>query len=692
MSGASRRELLDLIDLLCEGAASPEDCARLERLILSEPRSLTTYLDTLEIHGLLAWDAGLGASPLGELPIETSEEPVHAATAAANALPSKRSWRARIAAIASVAALVLVVAVVFMNRPPVAVGPGTVAQNDIPANPPRPEVNVALPPVPVATRPGETVESGVVTPVMPPVEERLLADYSDAAVVRFINDELSAGWTANSVTPAVRATDSQWVRRLYLDLAGRIPTADEAVAFLSDTGPTRDASLVSNLTADAQFSGHLATVWMNLLVGRSQERDIDRGALYAYLVGQFRDNRPWADTVGDLLAATGTQSDNGAANFLLAHMNSQAVPATAIASRIFLGEQLQCSQCHTHPDVKNWTQERFWELNAFFQQCEIVTRTQVDPRSGKNRHVRELVDKPTGGPTYYETLGGVMKVTFPKFDGQDVGADPQVNRRQELVRLLASGYRPQMARAFVNRMWGQFFGHAFTRQPDDMGPHSPASHPHLLDGLTEAFVASGYDVRRLVQWICLSDAYRLDSTLGDGNRTDVPEEGGTPLFSRMYVKPMTVEQLYDSVLVASGGRKRIGAVLDDDREVFVQQFFTAVETEENSECSTFDGSLPQALAMMNGPEVLEALAADDRSLLGRVLQGQEPEDEKIERLCLATLSRYPTVDEMTTIRQLLRRHVKQQTERDVPARVAVNEGLRDIYWAYLNSSEFSVNY
>ncbi len=252
----------------------------------------------------------------------------------------------------------------------------------------------------------------------------------------------------------------------------------------------------------------------------------------------------------ELVAAEGSEKDNGAANYLLAHLNNQAVPATAITARLFLCQQVQCAQCHIHPIVKNWDQEQFWQLNAFFQGTRLVEKTkQLD--DGRRVSSRELVNQPVSGPIYFETLGGVMRVAYPAFDGQAVSPETSTNRRRELARLMASGEQPQLAAAFVNRLWAQLFGYGFTNPIDDMGPHNPPTHPEVLELLTREFVKSDYDVRQLLRWMCSSKLYQLSSRAIPENMADEPQNGSPPLFSRMYVKPLSAEQLFDSLLVAT---------------------------------------------------------------------------------------------------------------------------------------------
>lgn len=675
-----RRELLKLIEAVHEGFASEADFARIEELVLADPNCLTCYLDAMELHGTLAWDAaGCGADTFATAP-----------TAGTSKRPS--NWK-RWASLAVAASLVIAY---FVAMPPapqneqriVTDPPDTsrevIAFSDVP--------EVKLPHI-EATQGSDTTtasepDKSVVTKELSHFEK-----FDDATIVSFVDREIEAGWKDNELIVAPIAEDSEWIRRVYLDLAGRIPTPEEARAFIKSRSANKREEIVASLTRSDDFARHFASVWTTLLVGRSDRRSDNRRGLYAYLQRQFKNNRSWRETATDLIAARGSSDEVGPANFLLAHLNNEAVPATAIATRVLLCQQIQCAQCHRHPDVPEWDQEKFWEFTAFFQQAKIETEVYTDQETGEVTRIRHLVDQDQIKPTYFETKEGVMKVTYPSFDGDEVQAETPL--RQQLAEHLVDGDRPQLAKAFVNRVWANLFGYGFTNPVDDMSPHVPVSHPELIEGLTEAFVKSGYDVQRLIQWICRSKPYQLASQ-GGSAREDRPDLGELPLFARMYVKPLSAEQLYDSLLIASGvPAESLSQQVSfyEDRESWMQQFFQALDTEENSEASLLDGTLPQALMMMNGDLVQSATDLEENTSLRTIIaRGDLSQSEKIEQLCLAALSRYPTSEEMTNLKKILRQYVKTRTDKNIPPQIAMGEGLRDVYWAYLNSAEFTVNH
>jgi hypothetical protein len=221
------------------------------------------------------------------------------------------------------------------------------------------------------------------------------------AVVAAINAEVQGGIEDAEISPSPTASDQEWLRRVYLDLVGQIPSAESVEEFLGDRRENKRALVVNELLSDPAYVRNFATVWTNLLVGRSTERDVDRDAVHRYMRESFGRNRPWSKVVTDLVAAEGPAEENGASGFLLAHLNNEAVPATAITARLFLCTQVQCTQCHKHP-LNDSRQNEFWELNSFFKQTAIERRRVKEP-SGQSRVTEVLVSKPQGGPTLRRT-------------------------------------------------------------------------------------------------------------------------------------------------------------------------------------------------------------------------------------------------------------------------------------------------
>lgn len=507
---------------------------------------------------------------------------------------------------------------------------------------------------------------------------------SSDAIIQAINTHLRQGWADNEIEPSPVASDSEWMRRVYLDIAGHIPPADEVEQFIADKDPAKRSKLIEKLLDSPSYVRNFTAIWTNLSIGRRTPARVSRDGMEKFFREAFARNRPWNDVVYDLVSAEGHYERNGAVNFMLAQMqmNDDAVQATAKTTRLFLGIQVQCTQCHDHP-FNDWKQDQFWQFNSFFRQMAKIDHRRYDERTGRMvDDYSELVDRDFSGPVYFEKRSGLMQVAYPEFDGQKVDPGASVDRRAEFARLLVQGDKPLLAQAMVNRMWGHFFGYGFTKPVDDIGPHNPPSHPDLLDLLSREFVKSRYDVKQLIRWIANSEAYNLTSRIGSKNEMDNPAAGEMAQFSHMYIKQMQAEQLFDSLVIATEAHKSGRTSWEDaerQRRQWMQQFVIAFDTDEADEATTFNGTIPQALMMMNGALVKDAVSLKPGSFLYRTLSGPEADAQKVRRLYLAALSREPTRGEEGAITRLLR------PLRDSNEKLAV---YQDLFWALLNSNEF----
>ncbi|WP_437201800.1 DUF1549 domain-containing protein [Planctomicrobium sp. SH664] len=510
-------------------------------------------------------------------------------------------------------------------------------------------------------------------------------------VVQFVNAEIRQGWTDNEVTPSPRADDGEWLRRVYLDIVGHIPPADQYEPFFADKDPAKRSKVVEKLLADPDYVRNTTEVWTNLLIGRNTPRRTSRSGMRKFLRESFAVNRPWNDIVFDMLTAEGHFEENGATNFILAQLTGNAnsedyhVEATARLTRLFLGQQVQCTQCHNHP-FNDWKQNQFWEFNSFLRQVRRVDHQRYDPKTGQNvDDYSELVFRNFDGPVYYEMRNGLVQVAYPVYEGQEVSPKAP-DRRLELARLMCETDPDHaLARAFVNRTWGYFLGYGFTRPVDDMGPHNPPSHPAVLDHLTEEFVKSDYDIKQLIRWICNTEAYHLTSQFNKGNEIDNPAAGEVPLFSHVYVKTMQAEQLYDSLQIAMtppGGNQVDNAAAQAQRDRWLKEFLEIFGGNEDDEPTLFSGSIPQALMMMNGPLVLKAISTEKGDYLPTVLSNPKyrSDNARIQALFMATLGRNPNRSEMNQLVRMMKGH------KDPLA------AYQDLYWALLNSNEFIVNH
>ncbi len=531
-----------------------------------------------------------------------------------------------------------------------------------------------------------------------PATKSVRAETKVPAQVAEINEAIAQGWRDFEIRPAPEVDDSTWCRRVYLDVIGRIPSHDELMAFVSERGGDKRAKLVDTLLYDdkytEEYAGHWATIWTNLLIGRSGGTDrrsmTSRDGLQKYLRDSFATNKPYNKLAYELITAEGaskpgTENFNGAVNFLIDKVNDEkGVLATSSTSRIFLGQQVQCTQCHNHP-FNQWKQQKFWEFNSFFRQTRSLRRfvdgtRDIDHAELANEDFAGEANDPNDALVFYQLRNGLTKIAYPVFtDGTAIdvsGYVSDVSRRNELGRLmLESEYLDMM---IVNRMWAQFLGFGFTKPVDDLGPHNPQSHPQLLKQLSKEFRQSSYDLKQLITWITLSRPYNLASVLGPNNEIDDPSIGEMPKFSRFYLRQMSAEQLYQSMITATDA-SAAGSYeqQEQQRRRWLQQFVVAFGTDEGDEATTFNGSIPQALMLFNGDLTKKATSTAKGSFIERLLtRGRSPHD-RVSELFLTGLARRPSRNEMKISEKLF--VARQGKEKEM---------LQDMWWAILNSNEF----
>ncbi len=525
------------------------------------------------------------------------------------------------------------------------------------------------------------------------------SDYGLPQVAR-INQEIRQVWTDNGLVPSPPATDAEWCRRVYLDVLGRIPSVDELREFLGNREADKKAKLVNKLLYDESntedYARNFTSIWTNTLIGRNGGLEdntlISRPGMQKYLRDSFAREKPYDRMVYELVTATGTTSPgsegfNGATNFLVMKLDENAAQGTAMTAKIFLGLQIQCTQCHNHP-FNEWKQQKFWEFNAFFRQTKALRKFVQGTRDVASA---ELVNQdfagegagadPSEAIIYYELRNGLLQSAYPVFvDDTPIaksGYLQDVDRRTELGKLITKS--SFMDKTMANRMWAHFLGYGFTKPIDDLGPHNAASHPALLDYLGEEFRKNSFDIKQLIRWITLSEAYSLSSKILPGNKSDDPLLGESPKFTHFYLRQMSAEQLYESLLVATQAHKTRGSYEDQEKVKadWLRQFTIAFGTDEGDEATTFNGTIPQALMMFNGDLIKEATSIEKGSFLATIAASNLRPAQKIEYLFQAALGRGPTNSELDIANKLV-----------VARKGDAAAALQDMFWAVLNSNEF----
>ena len=553
----------------------------------------------------------------------------------------------------------------------------------------------------VASAESMVLAAGAADTPKPPAK-KATAGKADIPQVALVNEQIRKYWEENKLLPSPMATDGEWCRRVFLDVVGRVPTVEELQRFLAEPAHDRKARLVNRLLGDEyveEFARNWTTVWTNILIGRSGGNDrrslISREGLQQSLRRAFQRNMPYDKLVYELVSATGSSKPgeegfNGFVNFLAGTLQENAVQGTAKTSQVFLGLQIQCTQCHNHP-FNAAKQNQFWEMNAFFRQTRALRRTE----KGRDMASVELINQdyagennmPEEAAVFYELRNGLSKVAFPVFvDGtklkSDSGFVKEVDRRTELAKFVVnSEFLPA---ALVNRLWAHFLGYGFTKPIDDMGPHNAPSHPELLSALAGEFKTHSYNQKELIRWIVLSEPYGLSSKLGARNKKDDPALGEKPAFSHFYLRQMPAEELYESLLVATEAQNAETSYEKQEsaKRQWLDQFTLAFGTDDNEEATTFNGTIPQTLMMMNGDLVNKATGTEKGGFLHRVSVDTKMNNAaKIQHLYLAALARKPTPQEIVLANELL------LARKGDPI-----AALQDVWWAVLNSNEFIQNH
>jgi hypothetical protein len=519
---------------------------------------------------------------------------------------------------------------------------------------------------------GRAREAAEARPYEPP------ATRDARALTAKIDRLIAARWAAAGVEPAPRADDATFLRRVYLDLAGRIPSVAEARAFLKDQAPDKREHLVETLLDGNGYANHFTNVWRALLLPEADaafQVGVQKPIFELWLRRQFKENKGYDQMVRELLTVPfgdgrggfdPYRSEDGPTPISFFYAKD-VKPETlgAGTARLFLGVKLDCAQCHDHPFAR-WKREQFWQFAAFFAGFD------VESRMGFIQSVREIKDRReltiSGGPR-------IVQAAF--LDGTEPQWKYDVGSRETLAEWMTSPKNPWFARAAANRVWAYFFGTGLVEPVDDLRDDNPASHPELLDELADQFAAHKFDFKFLIRAITASRAYQCASA-ADSAAPDDPR-----LFARMALRGLSPEQIFDSLATATGFReKRNGRrfFFQDDtlRAEFLKQF---ANTDKRTE---FQTSILQSLMLMNGKLTEQVTSPQHSATLAAVVDSPFlGTDEKLETLFLAALARPPRADE----RERFGRYV-----RGGGVRGGAGAALGDVFWVLLNSPEFLLNH
>jgi hypothetical protein len=510
--------------------------------------------------------------------------------------------------------------------------------------------------------------------------------WPDVPEANFVDHHVFARLRALRMRPSDLSTDGVFLRRVYLDGLGVLPTAAEARAFLADRDPAKRQRLIDRLLERPEFADFWALKWSDLL--RNEEKVLDaRGVVvfHGWLRRAIADGKPLNELARDLIAARGSTYAHPPANFYRALRDPQ-VRAETVA-QVFLGVRLQCARCHNHP-FDRWTQDDYYGLAAFFPrvQYRIVENNRGDRLDTHEFAGEQIVWLARDGEVLHPRSGAPVR---PRLLGSAEAVDGRVDRLQVLADWVARPDNPFFARAQVNRVWYHLLGRGLVDPNDDFRASNPPVNAPLLDALTADFVAHHFDLRHLVRTILTSRTYQLSAVPNDTNREDETN------FAHALVRGLQAEQLLDALSQVTGatvkfpghpegtragelpgvraGRERGTGPSEGER--FLQTFGKPVRS-LTCECErSEDTTLAQAFQMVSG-ELLQRLLSEPDNRLGRLLKSGRTDREVVEELYLAALCRLPAEKERMAAEALLGRAKDRRA------------ALEDLTWGLLNAREF----
>jgi hypothetical protein len=474
-----------------------------------------------------------------------------------------------------------------------------------------------------------------------------------------IDELLTQHWQQHYIEPAPAASDAEFLRRVSLDLTGRIPRVAEVRDFLADPNPHKRRQLIDRLLDDPRYVTNFTNVWRAVLLSQASAANLQPLTPYleAWLAPKLRDNTPYDAIIRELLTIplgdrlTSSSALGSQPTPLAFYQANELKPENlaSAASRIFLGVNLECAQCHNHP-FADWKQDQFWQFAGFFAGVERLRPDNAMAAAPERMDRREL------------KIPGTERVVAARYlDGSSPDWSPSARPREALADWMTSPQNPYFARAAANRLWAHCFGRGIIDPLDELGGRSAASHPELLDELTRQFIASGFDLKFMLRAITGSSAYQRSS-----QQTHASEQDRTA-FARQPSRGMTPEQLFDSLVLATGCDENLRA------NFLVEFSYLDRPTDRQT-------SILQALSMMNGRLITDAAISGDNTLESVVAAPFLYRRDKVETLYLATLSRLPTDAEHTGF------------DAYVSDAESFEIALEDLFWALLNSAEFVLNH
>ncbi|HKS36466.1 MAG TPA: DUF1549 domain-containing protein, partial [Verrucomicrobiae bacterium] len=487
------------------------------------------------------------------------------------------------------------------------------------------------------------------------------------SVAQAIDALIAEGWKQNRIKSAAPADDRTWCRRVYLDLAGRIPTAAELDEFLGSRSKAKRSALVDRLLQSDDYAVRMRELWDVLLMGRPKRENHEarrkQNGWWNYLEDSFRTNRPWNEMVRAMLVARSDKTeDNGASWFLYERRNEHQAIAEAVAPVVY-GTKIDCAQCHDHPLAREIKQAHYWGLVAAFNRSKNVDVGNAVGESAIGGFVNFTNLKKESQPARITLLTGrTIEEARPSGDEKEKDSDenyvdpkakarvPRFSRREAFADAVTRD-NPLLARAFVNRMWSVLLGRGIVHPADEINARNAPSHAELLDWLSQDFAAHQHDIRRLLRGIVLSRVYALS-----------PSEAAPERFAGALERPLSAEQIARSWRVAAG------LTLEDNslRRGVITAMPDILPREYNA---TFQ----QAQFLSRSPALAEILKPGSEGTVAR-LATLPQSSSRVRQAFLAVYGRAPDSEEAKQTEVFL------NARSDKPA-----EAVRDLLWALMTS-------
>jgi hypothetical protein len=506
------------------------------------------------------------------------------------------------------------------------------------------------------------------------------------AARNFIDEHVFANLKRLGIQPSPVCDDATFLRRVSLDIAGRLPTEAEAEAFHGDRSPDKRDKLIEKLLRSPGYADFFAGKWTTLLKNRRENTGdiVANFAFHAWVRDSLLANKPYDQFVRELLAATGTIVGNPP----VAWYKRVKEPKQQIedVAQLFLGVRMQCAQCHHHP-FERWSQDDYYALAAFFSQVgRKPAQTRDEDLIFHKRGVAAATNMKTGVALKPAAFGDAMAEIAPD-------EDP----RLRLADWMSARENRFFAKALVNRYWKHFFQRGLIEPEDDIRDTNPPTNPELLAALEKHFTASGFDLKDLVRVIVRSHAYQLSAQTNPSNIADRQN------YSRYYPRRMQAEVLLDSIDGLTGAQTNFADLPAGTRAVALPdssynrstpflKVFGRPEAESVCECERVQSSsLAQSLYLINAADIKGKLTAGG-GRAQKLVDAKVSGEAKIRELYLAAFAREPRSSELKTALTYLAEVPPDPTGAARDPRQVERENLQDLIWALINTKEFQFNH